>query len=519
MREDGKSGFNSMLNIQCSNCGISTHLSSSQKIANGRAYDVNRRAVYFALDSGIGFQGLEKFSSIFDTPMLNKAAYQKHVESIVTITAQETEEELKGAALRLRKLLQLEDQSITDSSIIDIAVSFDGTWAKRGHTSLFGVTFVISVDSGEVLDYEVLSKFCSICSHIERQKVDNPDNYQRKRELHQNSGRCKVNYEGSSNAMEVKGAVRMWHRSIKKHGFRYMFMVSDEDSKSYNSVADSHCYGSNAVIQKIDCIGHVQKRMGKRLMMLKSTTKGKLSDGKPVGGKGRLTEAMIKRIQRFYGLAIRQNTTRKSSPSDAEKKLAVYQMKKNVLALLSHIVSREDLAAQHHYCPIGKQSWCAWQRDRDSGRKRYSSKDCLPEAFMELLRPIFTDLSSDKLLERCAIGATQNANESINSLVWLRCQKHKFCGLSVIKFAAASAIMQFNGGYSSFLKVMEGLGTPAGEWAKKNFLRRDLQRISQAERASTEKEKMKRTFMQKLKAAREDSYLETEGILYSSGSF
>ena len=86
MKEDGKSGFNSMLNIKCSNCGISTCLASSQTIANGRAYDVNQRAVYFALDSGIGFQGLEKFSTIFNAPMLNKAAYQKHVESIVAVT-------------------------------------------------------------------------------------------------------------------------------------------------------------------------------------------------------------------------------------------------------------------------------------------------------------------------------------------------------------------------------------------------------------------------------------------------
>ena len=41
---------------------------------------------------------------------------------------------------------------------LDAAVSFDGTWAKRGCTSLTGVVFVISVDTGEVLDYHVLPK-------------------------------------------------------------------------------------------------------------------------------------------------------------------------------------------------------------------------------------------------------------------------------------------------------------------------------------------------------------------------
>ena len=32
-----------------------------------------------------------------------------------------------------------------DCSVVDIAVSFNGTWAKRGFTSLTGVVFVISV--------------------------------------------------------------------------------------------------------------------------------------------------------------------------------------------------------------------------------------------------------------------------------------------------------------------------------------------------------------------------------------
>ncbi len=100
--------------------------------------------------------------------------------------------------------------------------------------------------------------------------------------------------------------------------------------------------------------------MGKRLLNLKSSTKGKLADGKTIGGRGRLTEAVIKRIQIYYGYAIRQNTIKSISPTEDEKKLCVYQMKKNVMALLSHTILREDFAVQHRYCPAGKESWCAW---------------------------------------------------------------------------------------------------------------------------------------------------------------
>jgi hypothetical protein len=37
---------------------------------------------------------------------------------------------------------------------------------------------------------------------------------------------------------------------------------------------------------KLDCIGHVQNRLGTALHELKKKTKGKLADGKAIGGKG-----------------------------------------------------------------------------------------------------------------------------------------------------------------------------------------------------------------------------------------
>ena len=48
--------------------------------------------------------------------------------------------------------------------------------------------------------------------------------------------------------------------------------------------------------------------MGSRLTKLKSKlAKTKLSDGKTIGGHGRLTDAAISEIQTYYGLAIRRN--------------------------------------------------------------------------------------------------------------------------------------------------------------------------------------------------------------------
>ena len=115
-------------------------------------------------------------------------------------------------------------------------------------------------------------------------------------------------------------------------------MVSDDDSKTFNAVENTY---DGCKVEKLDCVGHVQKRTGKHLMNLKATTKGKLSDGKPIGGQGRLTEGRIKRLQKYYGLAIGQNALSKANPSEREVNVAVHTMKKNVIAILHHCVHSE----------------------------------------------------------------------------------------------------------------------------------------------------------------------------------
>ena len=97
---------------------------------------------------------------------------------------------------------------------------------------------------------------------------------------HLQSNDCTINFEGSSPAMEMEGAIIIWSRSIEKHNFRYIYMVSDGDNKAYTKICEIKCYGEDVAVHKVDCVGHVQKRIGKRLLNLKSITKGKLSDGK-----------------------------------------------------------------------------------------------------------------------------------------------------------------------------------------------------------------------------------------------
>ena len=97
-------------------------------------------------------------------------------------------------------------------------------------------------------------------------------------------------------------------RSENKNGHRYINYLGDGDSASYKTVKDTKPHGPDIEINKLECIGHVQKRCRGRLRKFKPSWKGKkLKNGKTVAGRGGLTDSKIDTLQNFYGLVIRHN--------------------------------------------------------------------------------------------------------------------------------------------------------------------------------------------------------------------
>ena len=181
------------------------------------------------------------------------------------------------AAQRLRDRAREKDPSIGPNDIVDVIVSFDGTWHKRGHTSNHGVGIVISVETGEVLDRVVLSKICQECSARKGWDKEG-DKYKEWKAGH----KCDGGHDGSSGSMEAAAAKILWSRSVAKYKLRYKYMLSDGDSSSFKSVEE--IYGDGHKVHKIECVGHVGKRMYKALDNFRKEHAGrKLSDGKRVG--------------------------------------------------------------------------------------------------------------------------------------------------------------------------------------------------------------------------------------------
>ena len=146
----------------------------------------------------------------------------------------------------------------------------------------------------------------------------------------------------------------------------------------------------------------------------------------------------------------------------------------------------------------------------------YKGDDCLPEVFLELLKPTFLTLSDRKLLQRCVRGATQNNNEFINSLVWAHCPRHKNHGVNVVRAAASSAVCHFRSGASIREKVMRGLRIPAGDLTRRSLLLKDKKGLRMSDCEKCEKSKRHR---QAEKTRKEEALQEAEGVTYEAGGF
>ncbi|GFU21050.1 uncharacterized protein TNCV_4895271 [Trichonephila clavipes] len=123
--------------------------------------------------------------------------------------------------------------------------------------------------------------------------------------------------------------------------------LGDGDSKAFTSIVENKVYGDHCSVEKLECIGHVMKRMGTRLRRLKTKMRGqKLSDGKPLCGRNRLTEAEIDRLQAYYGLAIRRNLS------------SVKDMQQAIWAIFLHKLSTDE-KPQHGFC---QDTWCKFKK-------------------------------------------------------------------------------------------------------------------------------------------------------------
>ncbi|GBN55447.1 hypothetical protein AVEN_65563-1 [Araneus ventricosus] len=272
----------------------------------------------------------------------------------------EEKQSYKDDILRVsRKIIRQKHNKLSSSSdenseIIHITASYDGTWQKRGHTSLYGIGIVVDILTGLVTDYEILSKYCPECTTTERDLGEHSTDFSIWYKAHK--PKCRENYVGSSNAIDVKATEILRTRSVENCGMRYMNVLSDGDSKTYQHLLELDVYGDNLKISKEECLNYVTKRLG---TSLRNNVKEWRSKDVTIGGRkeGSLKESTILKLTNFYRKAIKDNVP------DGQK------MKTAIFASLFY-TSLTDKAPKHNKCPTGVTSWCFYQRALANNEKQ-----------------------------------------------------------------------------------------------------------------------------------------------------
>ena len=278
----------------------------------------------------------------------------------------------------------------------------------------------------------------------------------------------------------------------------------NKDAFSFKDVVESKPYQEYDITPvKLECIGHVQKRLGSRLCNLVKSHKG---TSNPLHGRGKLTDSVINSMQNFYGLAIRNNLDN------------IYAMKKAVWAVLFHCTKFQDIEQRHQMCPRDSQSWCKFHLDKVNKTNTYQEHVSLPVEIFDILKPTFKDLSADSLLEKCLHGRTQNANESLNSLIWKRCPKSVFVSKSTIEIGVNSAVVEFNEGPSGVMSVFEEFGLN-GHITSVKVKSQSVDSEKRSARKSSEGVKKRRKALRSIKKGYSDKVKETEKPSYVPGGF
>ncbi|GFV82876.1 uncharacterized protein TNCV_1178911 [Trichonephila clavipes] len=159
---------------------------------------------------GKGFAGAFKLCSTLNLPRLTKTAYKNQDAKLLKVVQEVAEESMIKAATEI-----VDKKQNLSSDIVKCGISVDSAWQRRGYTSMNGCVAAISVDTGKVLDIEVMSSYCPTCKRLQNM----PRNFEY--ESSKADHICQCNFTGFSSKMEIVGASRIFLRSEKNRRLHY----------------------------------------------------------------------------------------------------------------------------------------------------------------------------------------------------------------------------------------------------------------------------------------------------------
>ena len=186
--------------VYCSTCeeDVSGGFLASRSEGEGSAFVINKQIVFSALVCGLGANMLNSFCEAMNLQGLHHKTFHKKADGFYDMLNEiggrvfsETEKFMRQAHAQQFGL------TLSDDDVLDISVSFDGTWLTRGHTSHIGVGCAVDLLTGMCVDAYVMCNFCQTCESTGKALFkEKPTEHAAWLEEH--LGECEKNFTGKS---------------------------------------------------------------------------------------------------------------------------------------------------------------------------------------------------------------------------------------------------------------------------------------------------------------------------------
>ncbi|GFS52478.1 uncharacterized protein TNIN_349921 [Trichonephila inaurata madagascariensis] len=158
---NGAYGFSSKIELKCKSCKkIFNSVFSSPRDDDSKCFEANKKLVEAFLKIGKGHAALELFSMAIGIHAMDKKTFSKCLLKLYEEKCSFKEDILEISRKVVRK--HHEDLLGIANGVIDITVSYDGTWQKRGHSSFLAIEHnelsVVSVDISHKRDKRRLAQ-------------------------------------------------------------------------------------------------------------------------------------------------------------------------------------------------------------------------------------------------------------------------------------------------------------------------------------------------------------------------
>ncbi|KAB7497545.1 hypothetical protein Anas_10778 [Armadillidium nasatum] len=406
-----------------------------------------------ALNAGVDYTTFQRFLSYTDLLTISESEFRTYTTNTLLII-EDLFKKIKDQASKIVTNYYLKLGFKLKDGMMNVQVSFAGTWLIRGNACLIGIGFIIEIETGIILDYHVLKKDCNVCKeHYKKEKCMTYKQIETWKENHKPD--CHANYDKAKSSSSIEGELAeiLFKRSTDRK-LRYTQILTDKNFKTLTRLQELNPYGDAYPIEKKSALDHINKEIYRQLNRL-STTHHLGGEG-----EGKLTKRTALIFTNFYRVFVKKYHDNHAL------------LKKNIMASVFHHAAT-DKHPLHQLCPRGKDSWCKYQKDlsnnikisknwhEDKKNRKYSLGR---EPALAVLEVMFR-MTSDDVLAVVSSGM-KHINQSVQSKVWAMLPPSEVSSLIEVRYAAARVALVHNCGEEA-VKILNSLGIDSGEDLKK----------------------------------------------------